>query len=109
MLYPSLCLVSPAMTEKSAPAMARIVPPFSEYGLNCRCWGRSKEPSGMVGGVGRVDDGKQLALEAGMARTKAGVADEARLGREREAYIRSGDGAASVRVDATVAHLGGGV
>lgn len=29
MLYPSLCLVSPAMTVKSAPAMARIVPPFS--------------------------------------------------------------------------------
>jgi hypothetical protein len=23
------------MTEKSAPAMAKIVPPFSEYGLNC--------------------------------------------------------------------------
>ena len=36
MLYPSLCLVSPAMTEKSSPAMARIVPPFSEYGLNRR-------------------------------------------------------------------------
>lgn len=30
MLYPSLCLVSPAMTVKSAPAMARIVPPLSE-------------------------------------------------------------------------------
>jgi len=33
MLYPSLCLVSPAMTLKSAPAIAKIVPPFSVYGL----------------------------------------------------------------------------
>jgi len=40
-LYPSLCLVSPAMTVKSRPAMARIVPPFSVYGLNLRsCIGR---------------------------------------------------------------------
>ena len=37
MLYPSLCLVSPAITVKSAPAMARIVPPFSVYGLKA-CW-----------------------------------------------------------------------
>ena len=33
-LYPSDCLVSPAMTVKSAPAIARMVPPLSEYGLN---------------------------------------------------------------------------
>jgi hypothetical protein len=30
MLYPSDCLVSPAITEKSLPAMARMVPPLSE-------------------------------------------------------------------------------
>ena len=29
MLYPSDCLVSPAMTLKSAPATAKMVPPFS--------------------------------------------------------------------------------
>lgn len=50
------------MTEKSAPAMARMVPPFSVYGLNWRCWGWEKEPSGIVftsgGDVGRcVGDG----------------------------------------------------
>ena len=27
------------MTVKSAPATARIVPPFSVYGLNCLCCG----------------------------------------------------------------------
>lgn len=48
-LYPSLCLVSPAMTLKSAPAMANIVPPFSEYGLNWRCCGCPIETiSGML-------------------------------------------------------------
>src|SRR5258706_4103058 len=36
MLYPSLCLVSPAMTEKFWPAIARMVPPLSEYGLKRR-------------------------------------------------------------------------
>ena len=39
MLYPSDCLVSPAMTLKSAPAIANIVPPFSVYGLKALCVG----------------------------------------------------------------------
>lgn len=34
MEYPAVCLVSPAITEKSAPAIARIEPPLSVYGLN---------------------------------------------------------------------------
>lgn len=34
MLYPCDCLVSPAITLKSAPAIARIDPPLSSYGLN---------------------------------------------------------------------------
>ena len=51
MLYPSLCLVSPAMTVKSAPAIARIVPPLSEYGLNAR-WVVSMSVSGTNRDIG---------------------------------------------------------
>ena len=39
------------MTVKSAPAMARIVPPFSAYGLNCLCCGIAiVDITGMVRG-----------------------------------------------------------
>jgi hypothetical protein len=34
MLYPWLCLVSPEITEKSFPAIDKIVPPFDSYGSN---------------------------------------------------------------------------
>jgi hypothetical protein len=54
MLKPSLCRVSPAMTEKSWPAIARMVPPFSVYGLKDRVWGM-REPSGIGGLVEKRD------------------------------------------------------
>ena len=44
--------MSPAITLKSAPAMARMVPPFSVYGLNARCWAIL-----VVVGVGVVQGG----------------------------------------------------
>ena len=68
MLYPSDCLVSPATTEKSAPAMARMVPPFSEYGLNCLCTGNmiymSTSVLVMGGGVRESVDELCLYIDA---------------------------------------------
>lgn len=85
-LYPSLCLVSPAMTEKSAPAIAKMVPPFSVYGLNCRCWGRAIEMiSGMlferegarVSREAMVNDGEEMDDESESQKSESVVAEMA--------------------------------
>ncbi len=53
------------MTVKSAPAMARIVPPFSAYGLNCLCCGlRIADMSGIGDYVGE-EDGRGKRIENG--------------------------------------------
>lgn len=72
MLYPSLCLVSPAMTEKSAPAMARMVPPLDVYGSKCLCWGWENEPSGIVAGLGGVGGGGEKKGGRTLETTMAG-------------------------------------
>ena len=47
--------MSPATTAKSCPAMARIVPPFSEYGLKSRVIGMTD--GAMVDGMEMAEDG----------------------------------------------------
>lgn len=86
------------MTEKSAPAMARMVPPLEVYGSKCLCWGCAKDPSGIVGGLLYDDDG------GGGEKKEAGTRRDNGW-QWQGVYTRAADGAASVSFGAYIARF----